>query len=366
LGAPNPAAARGGSPCGFIGPSATVSESELREAVRLAAKAERELWFDADGAIDETVDKQFGHLLRYWLASKAEILPSILTHAQTKAIDPSIDYGSLLNEIVSDADVNSVLTFLLDGAPGVGSPPDPLLRTVVEDALREANRSGQGDENFPWSGVFVVSCIRGTAIKLGLETISGGAHVGRDVLLLATEGHRFYVQESYKRRFGSSPRDGTYHPFCPAHAICEAHASCPEERPLQVGDIIVQDRTQTVADIANVDDFCDIPTNDFLDENPLHGDIVVEVTSSDIETIGGNLKSGIDSSTPLVFSVRRRRYPLNPDGTLVVAQRKLFTQEDDTGNLPLFPLDDTTSSVNSKSTGRIFAVLSPVEHCATL
>ncbi|MGH2618642.1 MAG: hypothetical protein ACRDJC_25720, partial [Thermomicrobiales bacterium] len=82
--------------CGF-GPSATVSEADLREHVRLVATFERGNWFDRNGAINETVDSQFGHLVRYWLASKADILPTTLTFAQARAIGPFVSYGSLLN-----------------------------------------------------------------------------------------------------------------------------------------------------------------------------------------------------------------------------------------------------------------------------
>ncbi|MGH2616600.1 MAG: hypothetical protein ACRDJC_15280, partial [Thermomicrobiales bacterium] len=252
---------------------------------------------------------------------------------------------------------------LLRGAPDVGSPSN--LHAIVDEALREAHQSGQGNEDFPWSAVFVVFCVRVAAIELGLERVSGGAHVGRDELLKATVGHRFYVQEAYNQRFGSAPKDGTYQAFCPAPASCPAHASCPDERSVQVGDIIVQDRTLPLGGISLVDDFCDIPDDEFLGPNPLHGDIVVEVASAWVEAIGGNLQSGIDSSTPQVFAVRRRRFPLNPDGALAVARETLFTQEDDAGNLPALPADDPAPGVQSKSTGRIFALLSPVEHCET-
>jgi hypothetical protein len=348
--------------CGFFGPGTTVSEAELRATLSSLAIAERENWFDSAGhAIDEQADTQFGHLVRYWLASKSGILPTTLTFIQARAIAPSFAWGPLLSAGASNAEIAAARGALLVGAPDVGSPLD--LTTLVQDALRGAYESGQGNPDFPWSSVFVVSCVRGAAIELGLEAISGGSHVGRDELLLATEGHRFYVQEAYKRRFGPGLKDGTYQASCPAHASCPEHASCPDERPVQVGDIIVQDRTKNIDGVANVDNFCDIRDEAFLDPNPLHGDIVVEVDSSSATAIGGNLQSGIDSAMPSVFAVRRRRFPLNSDGTLAVAGEKLFTQEDDAGNLPWFPADDPSTEVNSKSTGRIFALLSPVERC---
>ena len=56
------------------------------------------------------------------------------------------------------------------------------------------------------------------------------AHVGRNVLLKAHEGHRVYVKEAYERRKGTTPVTGTYHAFS------------PDEEKVQVGDIVVQDR----------------------------------------------------------------------------------------------------------------------------
>jgi hypothetical protein len=84
---------------------------------------------------------------------------------------------------------------------------------------------------------------------------------------------------------------------------------------------------------------------------------VVEVASSYVETIGGNLDQG----------VKRRRWPLNPDGdgTLLVEREQLFTQEDDSGNLPALPVVDSAEGLNDRSTGRIFTLLSPVASCET-
>jgi len=86
-----------------------------------------------------------------------------------------------------------------------------------------------------------------------------------------------------------------------------------------------------------------------------HGDIVVEVQPGFLVTIGGNVGD----------SVRRRRYPLNAQGMLVVDRRQLYAQEDNAGALPAVPVQ-TARALADRSTARIFALLSPVEECAAV
>jgi hypothetical protein len=86
--------------------------------------------------------------------------------------------------------------------------------------------------------------------------------------------------------------------------------SQPGERSVQVGDIVVQDCQ--AAGIGAVSAFDNIPE---LAGREMHCDIVIDVAADSAITIGGNLGQ----------SVRRRRYPLNPDGTLVVARERLYT-----------------------------------------
>jgi hypothetical protein len=324
-----------------FGLSTTVSEAELREAIRLATKAERDNWFRAGSAVGEWDVKQFGHLVRYWLARMADIPPSVLTFAQAKAIDSSTDYGELLNEWASEATIGAEMARVREILLGVGHSED--LNAPVEAALWDARHSRLNIDGYAWSAVFVVSCIRGAAIELGLERELGGLHVGRDELLLADDAHHGYVVKAFERRFGPDSSDGTYHAFRPdEHPV----------RPVQVGDIIVMDRQADF--ISDVVDFDDIPTL-LLSEYIWHGDIVVDVASSYVETIGGNLDYG----------VKRRRLPLNSngDGTLLVDREQLFTQEDDSGNLPALPVVDSAEGLNERSTGRIFTLLSPVASC---
>jgi hypothetical protein len=329
--------------CGFFGPNVTVSEVDLRQAVGLATEGERQNWFDAAGnAITENQDTQFGHLVRYWLARFGDIRPSTLAALQAAAIggtiDPTLIPGAAAGAASITTWAQTVRAALLAGIPGAAAPN---LNNRVEQALLGARegRLNQG-ANRAWSAVFVCSCIRQAAIQLGLEAQPAGNHVGRDVLLLGHSGHRFYVIEAYQRRFGPGDKDGTYHAFR------------PNERSVQVGDIIVQDRQ--AAAIGAVWNFNNIPA--LAGGREMHCDIVVEVAADNAVAIGGNLSQ----------SARRRRYPLNGDGTLVVAREQLFTQESNTGNLPAVPVVNAAAGLDGQSTGRIFALLCPVELCAVI
>jgi hypothetical protein len=330
--------------CAFFGPADTViAENDLREGIRIVTQDERHDWFDAAGnALTESQNSQFGQLVFYCLARQSAIRPPTLTAAQALAISGGVNYGLLLNVGATPAQVNTevarVRTDLLTGAPSTGSPPN--LNALVEQALRDAR--GSRLDAFAWSAVFVVSCVRRTAIQLGLEAEVAGSHVGQDELLLAHEAHRVYVVEAYHRRFGPNRKDGTYHAF-----------RISESAP-QVGDIIVQDRQANV--IANVVGFDQIPTPVLTGGRELHGDIVVEVAADSVVTIGGNLNGG----------VRRRRYPLDAQGKLVVLREQLFTQESAAGNLANVPVVNNAAGLDLQSTGRIFALLSLVELCAAI
>jgi hypothetical protein len=292
-----------------------------------------------------------------------DIWPSTLTSAQANASDLSI-YGSIPPKGALDHDVatwvDAVRIQLLAGAPGGGD--FSTLQACVDKALRGARYSHLGKEAGAWSAVFVVSCVRQVAIALGLESDSSGSHDGRDGLLVADVGHRYYVLEAYNRSIVPDPMSRTYHAFRPS------------ERPVAVGDIIVVDRQ--VPNTGKIDDvvkFDDIPSV-FTGSYALHGDIVVEVTSDYAETIGGNLgyqePVGGDlcnlSNVKTTFSSRRRRYPLHTglsasvDGTLQVVADRLFVQEDQNGDLPPLPVDCPPNDLYDRSTGRVFALLSPV------
>ena len=183
-------------------------------------------------------------------------------------------------------------------------------------------------------------CVRRAAVGLGLETDGGGAHQGRDVLLLADDRHRDYIREAHQRTAGPTRRDGTYQAFDPG------------QRPVQIGDIIIQDRQPDQNDpVAWVWDFADLAT---LPLRALHGDIVTHVAPGDhAVAVGGNLSS----------SVRLRRYPLDANSQLVVSQAQLYTQETASGPLPNLPSVNPAPTLHPRSTARIFALLSPVPEC---
>jgi hypothetical protein len=191
-----------------------------------------------------------------------------------------------------------------------------------------------------WSAAFVSTCARGAGITEGLEAViaPGRQHIGRNVLLQAALMHAAYTVEARARRAPTMPsRRGTYHAFTPA------------ERVPQLGDIVVQDRRDgiTAAQVSQLDTLAAGVIT--------HGDIVVEVQPQLVVTIGGNVGD----------SARKRRYPLGPQGLLVIDREQLYTQEDNAGVLPALP-SRSTLPLAGRSTARIFAVLSLVEQCAAV
>ena len=330
--------------CGFFGPNSVVlTEQNLRDGVRAVALEEHQAWFDTTtgNAKSETELGQFGQLVFYTLGRESAILPTTLTAAQAVAISGGVNYNVLWNAGSTAAQVNTAIpqvrTALLTGAPNPGNPPN--LNNLVDQALRNA-RSSRLD-SFAWSSVFVCTCVRRMAIQLGIEGEVSGTHVGRDELLLAHEAHRVYVIEAYSRRFGPNQKDGTYHAFR------------IDERAPQVGDIIVQDRQAN--NIAGVVTFDEIPTALPGGRN-MHGDIVIEVNATDVVTVGGNLSGG----------VRRRRFPLDANGRLVMAREQLFTQEANNGTLAAVPMVNNAAGLHGQSTGRLVTLLSLVQVCAAV
>jgi len=327
--------------CGFFGPNDVVlTESQLRAAIASVTTSERDDWFDSAGnAHTEDEDVQFGQLVFYNLARQSDILPSTLTAMQAMAISGGVNYGNLLPVGATNAQVNNAATTvrnaLLAGAPNTNAPAN--LKNLVDQAL--LNARGSRFNTFSWSAVFVVSCVRRTAIQLGLEAEVSGSHVGKDELLKAHEGHRIYVIEAFNRRKNGT--GGGYQAFR------------INERTPQAGDIIIQDRQ--AGNLANVVTFDQIPTV-LPGGRELHGDIVVEVAADYVVTIGGNLSQG----------VRRRRYPLDANGNLRVEREQLFTQESANGNLPNLPVVNNAAGLDGQSTGRIFALLSLVQVCAAI
>src|SRR4029453_16167334 len=124
--------------------------------------------------------------------------PSVLVALQQAAMDPTRNYGSLLGAAATGTDLNRLRNELL---AAVTNPPAGLGATVRAE-LFNAHQAAQDVARFPWSAVFVVACIRGVAIDLGLESDAAGTHTGRDALLAATSRHATYVLEAHRRRFG--------------------------------------------------------------------------------------------------------------------------------------------------------------------
>ncbi len=324
--------------CGFFGlNNSLVTLVSLRDTIRILAETERSHWIPAGTLLLENNMAQFGKLVQYWLSNIERFPPARLMIARYLAVGPTVNYTTLLNlplgenNTIINSEVMPIRRILLPNLPGINVPN---LNNSVESALKSARRSFWDDE--AWSAVFIISCIRGACIQLGLEYDTGGNHIGQNLLLLANSAHRFYVLEAYNRMLRQ--QTGTYHAF-------EINT-----RPVQIGDIIVQDRQSRM--INDVLAFRNIP-NRLGGGFALHCDIVIEVNQGNAVAIGGNLGN----------SVRRRRYPLDQNGNLICDRTQLYTQENRTGNLPNVPTINNSRGLHLFSTGRIFALLSLVESC---
>jgi hypothetical protein len=332
--------------CGFFGPNVRRTEAEIRDAVVSRAQAEWTAWHTAAGAPRKESDVgMFGRLVGYYLATNGTVPPDALVAIQTAALG-AVDYGALLAAGASAAKVaaetEKIRTALLAGLP---SAAQSSLTARVVTAISHAREAFRGTGGFSaWSAAFVVTSVRGAAVAQGIEALAppGNTHVGRDALLLAAVAHRQYTQEAYRRRMARPRRMGTYLAFE------------PNERAPRRGDIVVQDRRDPITE-KTVVPLAKLATLG----GDTHGDIVIDVQPGFVVTLGGNVGD----------SVRKRRYPLDAQGFLAKARGQLFAQENDDGVLPDLPPTTTpaaTASLESRSTARIFALLSPVEDCAAV
>lgn len=341
--------------CGFFGPNdVRLTEQEIRAAVVARATAEWSAWHTTTGAPRQESDTgMFGRLVGYYLAAKGAVRPDNLTTVQAAALGP-ISYAALLASGASAATIATeaatIRDQLLSSAPGA---TDPGIKGLVLSAITQAREAfANAGSASAWSAAFVTGCVRGATVTQGLEAVIAPdrRHIGRDELLLASLAHAAYTVEARQRRAATTPRRrGTYHAFTPA------------ERAPQVGDIIVMDRRDGITP-------SQVITLATLTALKTHGDIVVERHADSLVTIGGNLGG----------SSRKRRYPLNAQGQLLVDPAGRFVQENSTGVLPALPAQPvaapgaqpSTAAANQplagQSTGRIFALLSLVEECAAV
>ena len=328
---------------GFFGPNnVRRTEAQIRDAVVARATAEWTAWHSAAGAPrPEGQAAMFGRLVGYYLAAVGRIKPDTLIALQAAAL--GANYTALLAAGATvpaiDAEAARLAGVLLAGVPG---ETDVGVRGILADEIRHAREAHANQGDFKsWSAAFVVGCVRGASIAQGLEAVIGAdrRHVGRSELLLASLKHAVYTAEARQRRAATTPRRrGTYHAFE------------PRDRAPQPGDIIVQDRRLRLASTAQV-----VTLAAVAEGIETHGDIVVDVQPTFVATIGGNLG---DSS-------RKRRYPVDAQGLLVVDRRQLFVQETDTGALPALPFQSALP-LHSNSTARVFALLAPVEESAAV
>jgi hypothetical protein len=322
---------------GFFGPNnVRRTEQQIRDAVVARATGEWTAWHTAAGVSRPEGDAaMFGRLLGYYAAAVASVKPDTLTAVQTAALGQT--YTALLAAGATAATIATEATrlagVLLTGTPDAGAAA---VTSQIATAIQRAREAHANTGDFAaWSAAFVTTCVRGAAIAQGLEAViaPGRRQIGANELLLASLTHAGYTIEARQRRAATLPRRrGTYHAFE------------PRQRAPRRADVIVQDRRPGIT-------APQVTTLTALSAGVItHGDVVVDVQPGFVVTIGGNLG---DSS-------RRRRYPCDAQGLLVVDQRELFTQEDNTGMLPPLP-SRSALPLADRSTARIFALLSPVE-----
>jgi hypothetical protein len=336
--------------CGFFGPNnVRRTEQQIRDAIVARANQEWAAWHTAAVVPrPESEVAMFGRLLGYYLAasSAGAILPDTLTSMLAAALG-TINYAPLLAVAATPQTIASeaarIRGLLLAGAPGATASN---LNTRVEEAIRQARQAHLNAGDFAaWSAAFVTGCVRGTSITQGLEAVipPGRRHIGRNELLLASLTHAAYTIAARDRRAASNPRRrGTYHAFR------------PDERAPQLSDIVVMDRRPNIP-------AAQITTLAGLTQGIItHGDIVVEVQPTFVVTVGGNLGGNVVGG-----SSRRRRFPRDAQGLLVVDTRQGFASENDQGILPAVPAR-SAQPLASLGTRRIFALLSVVEECAAV
>ena len=317
------------------------TEAEVRAAVVARANAEWTAWHTAAGAPrSEGEAAMFGRLVGYYAAALGSLMPDTLTAVQAKALTES--YTALLAAGASATTIATEATrlagVLLTGAPGATASG---VTGRIADAIQQAREAHANSGDYSaWSAAYVTACVRGAGITLGLEVVipPGRRQVDPNPLLLASLTHAGYTIEARSRRAATTPRHrGTYHAFT------------PRERAPRPGDIIVQDRRPGVT-AAQITALASLGAGLIS-----HGDIVVDVQPGFVIAVGGNLGD----------SCRRRRYPRDAQGLLVIDPRQLFTQEDSAGALPALPLVSALP-LAGQSTARVFALLSPIEELAAV
>ncbi|MGO4690710.1 DUF2272 domain-containing protein [Glaciibacter sp. 2TAF33] len=339
--------------CGFFAPTVpVVSETTIRQKVVAAARAEQALWTSSASALlPESGSSTFGHLIRYWLSEQSGIPAANLVVIAART--PNTTYGATLlgAATIAPAAVNAaarrIARLLIRSLPLPGTPAN--LENLVVEAILAARRSKL--DAIAWSAAFINSCVRRAGMQLNLQGLTGG---GEETLLkLSPLGrHWEYLLEAHRRRFGCQTSPTTFDASCRRNGTY--HAFRTTEHVPQTGDIIVQDRNANSA--AALLTFDHIPGLTGLE---MHADIVVDVQPTFVETIGGNVGN----------TVRRRRYPVDATGFLVVSQLQRFVGQNTNGSFPAMPAAAAApppAVLPGESTARIVAVLRPVQQCRTV
>ena len=321
--------------CGFVGDNVVITKSALVAQILQVTEGEHNNWQNnAGGRIQEVSALRFDDLVIYCLAfyvTDTDLIGQIQTEIRNFAgLTIHSDFTAVSNAISANVGGNGAVA------------------TRIRRALSDA-RNGALD-NFPWSAVFISHCVRQAALDLAIEYVDNiGVTHGQDKILGRGRAHGQYGRLAFERTNDNTL--GCYHAF-------------ETDRVIERGDIIIQDRRTCLIDpgpgnpcppgqvvgIADIRDFNDLATQPAT----THGDLVVDIDNVNnfVIAIGGNVGN----------SVRRRRFPINNDGTLAINNnpQHIYSQEQDNGNL------GPTTTVNAValqrgSTSRVFAILGLVE-----
>jgi len=295
-----------------------VSKSDLVSAIIENLESAHWIWGDmANGnRITEKSTEMFKYIVAY--TTSVIVRGSNITALETE---------NLLTELLMRDDL-SISSNFTDTAKELANNNKHLI-TKIKRSLSLSKKYSEG-VNAPWSAVFIVWAVRTSCFQLGLEWDNQNkVHNQGSVLELGTS-HSKYGLPAYNRKKNNEL--GCY------------HAVKPENKILELGDIIVSDRKANRTLNSRL-------VYSGLSTQPgyTHGDIIIEVNREEgwVITIGGNVKD----------SVRKRRYPITEAGIIKIDDLKqpLYTQEKD-GVLAFCDETKTSTILDSRSTSRIFAI----------
>ena len=212
----------------------------------------------------------FGRLVAYCAAADGSLKPDTLLAIQFASVG-TINYAPLLAATTANAAATAAAA--LAPALTARAPAQRGLGAIAQRIALEARDARR--DTLPWSAAFVVTCVRGAGMSLGLETIVGvgRGHAGARAAAAPVVRARGVHEGGAPAPRGSPPRHVSR-----VHAGRARTAARGHHRPRPPGD-----------DCGG----CRHAGGPRLAEDT-HGDIVIDVDRQrrHVETVGGNLSDG--------------------------------------------------------------------------